>query len=48
MLESSLFEVKDHRRKQGMRYQQGHILLFRACFKSYVKKELDPHSGSIG
>lgn len=28
MLESFLLEVKDHRRKQGMRYQQGHILLF--------------------
>ncbi len=28
MLKSFLFEIKDHRRKQGMRYQQGHILLF--------------------
>ena len=28
MLQSFLFEIKDHRRKQGMRYQQGHILLF--------------------
>lgn len=28
MLESSLFEVRDHRRKQGRRYQLGHILLF--------------------
>ena len=28
MLYSFLFEIKDHRRKQGMRYQQGHILLF--------------------
>ncbi len=28
MLQSFLFEIKDHRRKQGLRYQQGHILLF--------------------
>ncbi len=28
MLKSFLFEIKDHRRKQGIRYQQGHILLF--------------------
>ncbi len=28
MLQSFLFGIKDHRRKQGMRYQQGHILLF--------------------
>lgn len=28
MLSSFLFEIKDHRRKQGKRYQQGHILLF--------------------
>ena len=28
MLQSFLFEVKDHRRSQGKRYQQGHILLF--------------------
>ena len=28
MLQSFLFEIKDHRRKQGVRYQQGHILLF--------------------
>jgi hypothetical protein len=28
MLQSFLFEIKDHRRKQGIRYQQGHILLF--------------------
>jgi len=28
MLKSFLFEIKDHRRKQGTRYQQGHILLF--------------------
>lgn len=28
MLQSFLFEVKDHRRKQGIRYQQGYILLF--------------------
>lgn len=28
MLYSFLFEIKDHRRKQGIRYQQGHILLF--------------------
>lgn len=27
MLQSFLFELKDHRRKQGLRYQQGHILL---------------------
>ena len=28
MLQSFLFEIKDHRRDQGKRYQQGHILLF--------------------
>ena len=28
MLESFLFKIKDHRRKQGRRYQLGHILLF--------------------
>jgi hypothetical protein len=28
MLVSFLFEMNDHRRKQGIRYQQGHILLF--------------------
>jgi hypothetical protein len=28
MLESFLFKVKDHRRKQGQRYELGHILLF--------------------
>jgi len=28
MLQSFLFDIKDHRRKQGLRYQQGHILLF--------------------
>jgi hypothetical protein len=28
MLQSFLFKIKDHRRKQGLRYQQGHILLF--------------------
>ena len=28
MLQSFLFDIKDHRRKQGIRYQQGHILLF--------------------
>ena len=28
MLQSFLFEIKDHRRKQGLRYQQGYILLF--------------------
>ena len=28
MLQSFLFEIKDHRRAQGKRYQQGHILLF--------------------
>ncbi len=28
MLYSFLFEIKDHRRKQGIRYQQGHILFF--------------------
>ena len=28
MLQSFLFEINDHRRKQGMRYQQGPILLF--------------------
>ncbi len=28
MLESFLFKVQDHRRKQGCRYQLGHILLF--------------------
>ena len=28
MLESFLFKVPDHRRKQGRRYQLGHILLF--------------------
>lgn len=28
MLESFLFKNKDHRRKQGQRYQLGHILLF--------------------
>jgi predicted transposase YbfD/YdcC len=28
MLKSFLFQVKDHRRKQGRRYQLGHILLF--------------------
>jgi len=28
MLQSFLFEIKDHRRPQGRRYKQGHILLF--------------------
>jgi len=28
MLTSFLFQIKDHRRKQGRRYQLGHILLF--------------------
>ena len=28
MLESFLFKVKDHRRKQGRRYELGHILFF--------------------
>jgi hypothetical protein len=28
MLKSFLFKVKDHRRKQGRRYELGHILLF--------------------
>jgi hypothetical protein len=28
MLESFLFKIKDHRREQGQRYKQGHILLF--------------------
>jgi pullulanase/glycogen debranching enzyme len=28
MLESFLFKIKDHRRKQGQRYALGHILLF--------------------
>ena len=28
MLESFLFKIKDQRRKQGQRYQLGHILLF--------------------
>lgn len=28
MLTSFLFQIKDHRRKQGKRYQLGHILLF--------------------
>ena len=28
MLESFLFKIKDHRRPQGQRYNQGHILLF--------------------
>lgn len=28
MLESFLFKIPDHRRKQGRRYQLGHILLF--------------------
>ena len=28
MLQSFLFKVKDHRRKQGRRYELGHILLF--------------------
>ena len=28
MLASFLFEVKDHRRKEGQRYQLGHILFF--------------------
>jgi predicted transposase YbfD/YdcC len=28
VLESFLFKIKDHRRKQGQRYQLGHILLF--------------------
>jgi hypothetical protein len=28
MLESFLFKIKDHRRKQGRRYELGHILLF--------------------
>lgn len=27
MLQSFLFRIEDHRRKQGLRYQQGHILL---------------------
>jgi len=26
MLEGFLFKIKDHRRKQGQRYQLGHIL----------------------
>ena len=28
MLQSFLFKIVDHRRRQGRRYQQGHILLF--------------------
>lgn len=28
MLQSLLFKIKDHRRRQGRRYQLGHILLF--------------------
>lgn len=28
MLESFLFKIRDHRRKQGRRYELGHILLF--------------------
>ena len=28
MLSSFLFEIEDHRRAQGKRYEQGHILLF--------------------
>lgn len=28
MLESFLFNIKDNRRKQGRRYELGHILLF--------------------
>ena len=28
MLESFLFKIKDHRRKQGQRYKLGHVLLF--------------------
>ena len=28
MLQSFLFKVKDHRRREGLRYQLGHILLF--------------------
>ena len=28
MLENFLFKIKDHRRRQGRRYQLGHILLF--------------------
>ena len=28
MLKSFLFKIKDHRRKQGRRYELGHILLF--------------------
>lgn len=28
MLESFLFKIKDHRRKQGQRYELGHILFF--------------------
>lgn len=28
MLGSFLFKIKDHRRKQGRRYELGHILLF--------------------
>lgn len=28
MLKSFLFKIKDHRRKQGVRYELGHILLF--------------------
>ena len=28
MLQSFLFKIKDHRRKQGQRYQLGYILLF--------------------
>jgi hypothetical protein len=27
MLQSFLFKIEDHRRKQGLRYKQGHILL---------------------
>jgi len=27
-LQSFLFKIADHRRRQGRRYQQGHILLF--------------------
>jgi hypothetical protein len=28
LLQSFLFQIKDHRRKQGIRYEHGHILLF--------------------
>lgn len=31
MLKNLLFKIKDHRRKQGRRYQLGHTLLFSIC-----------------